>query len=343
MPFAIGSGSHSVAGRRDSNEDAVHCDPSGGLFVVADGTGSGYAGGDVAAKLACSTLAADLTPVPAVGIEGSVGAAIARAHRLIREGQSVADHRKMATTAVILALAGRRLQVSHVGDSRAYLLRRGKLVSLTRDHSLANYLADNPGKAPKVQRPGDTLMRALGLNPDPPQADHRSIDLEPGDVVLACSDGVSSFVPEWAIAAMLDSAASIGEQEAARLLGEAALAQGSKDNISAVVLRAKDDAVAKARPLGWFAFLEGPRQGEVIGFEGSAHIGKSRGCQIVIDEAGALDRHIEIRANEHGFQVHDLGGGTILNDVRIEEETLVDGDVIRIGGTRMVFKCHRPS
>jgi protein phosphatase len=344
MPIAVASGAESIPGRRESNEDALHRDAEHGLFVVADGTG-GRGSGKVAADLACQTLAEDLTPIAPIGLEQSIDAAVARAHRKIRDRWSDPAHHGMATTVVVLAASMNRVHVAHVGDSRAYLCRRGKVTLLTRDHSLSNYLKDNPGKAPKVQRPGDTLVRALGLNEEAPKADHHTVELEAGDVVLACSDGVSSFIPEWALGAILSESASLGEDGAAKALVEAALAQGSMDNASAVVLRAHDSSSVDVATIGWLAFLEGPRQGQVVPVEGTIAIGRDPSSSIVVTDLEASDRHAEIRTHGRGFAIRDLGGksGTFINDVRIEDVPLLDGDVIRVGSTKVVFKCHRPS
>jgi pSer/pThr/pTyr-binding forkhead associated (FHA) protein len=94
--------------------------------------------------------------------------------------------------------------------------------------------------------------------------------------------------------------------------------------------------------LGWVTFHDGPLRSQVIPLEASNVIGADPGCKIVLGQTVVSSRHAEIFRTEHGFVVRDLGStnGTFVNNVRITESALVDGDVIRLGTSEMVFKRH---
>lgn len=348
MSPRIVAGAYSNAGRREQNEDAVRTIPELGLYIVADATG-GRAGGATAAEEASEVISRELSNALGSGratdavVERAIDAAVQRAHLRIRERQKDPALHGMATTVVVLAVTGARLHVAWVGDSRAYLFHQGQLSALTRDHSLENYLADNPTVVPKVKRPGNTLVRALGLVADMPKVDHKHLDLDAGDVVLGCSDGVYAALPDWMLSAILASVRPGSEQEVAETLVRASIAQGSMDNSSAVLLRVLSEDAIAPRTLGWLTFLEGPRQGHVIALGASTDLGNDSACDVAVDDGGAAPRHARIRATETGFALRDLGSGrgTFLNEKPVEQVELVDADVIRLGGTRIVFKCHR--
>lgn len=352
MTVRVHQGAHTAQGRREDNEDATISRPNEGIYVVADGTG-GRASGQVAARMACESVAAELAAARGGEFEVSaqdrnrIDQAVRNAHQKIRAAQSDAQHHGMATTLVIAIIGETRAHLAHVGDSRAYLLRDGRLQCLTRDHNLANYLADHPEVSPKVQRPGTTLMRALGMEAEAPQAEHRTIDLLADDVILLCSDGISGALPEWVLGELLGAVGPLSEQEAAKSLAQAAMAHGSMDNLTAQVLRIESETTQNLLrapvPFGWLTFLEGPRRGEVITLGATNLVGSSAECQVRVEDSYAGRKHLQIHATEDGFALRDLGStnGTFLNEVRVKEQALADADVIRIGGTKMVFKTFR--
>lgn len=228
----------SIAGRRGNNEDAVCLRPDLGLFVVADGMG-GYEGGEVASAIAVDSIcelvrrtACDLDVTWPYKLEPARTIAeneIIVATRLANE--RIAQRRvgmleQMGSTVVVLRVDGERAVVAHVGDSRAYRLRDGAIAQLTRDHSLVAELGivgDHPWK--------NVVTRALGTPTGEP--DVQLAGLVAGDVYLLCSDGVTESLDDDELAALLVGSASAS----CRAVVEGAFAAGSRDNISAIVVR----------------------------------------------------------------------------------------------------------
>lgn len=236
---------------RDVNQDSYvvlrrselgdHLD---GLFVVADGMGGGR-GGEVASRIVAQTLP------EAVGIllterNGAIGDpdtvtllrnAILRANQAVRMRQSEdIDLRRMGTTCLAALLQGDTLTVGNVGDSRAYLLRTGKLRQLTEDHSdvwqqvKAGHMTREEARHSPFR---NSVTRAIGLRSDvaPDVESHR---LLPGDALLLCSDGLSTELSDAEIAQLLATASDA--QEAADRLVKAALHSGGRDNVTAIVM-----------------------------------------------------------------------------------------------------------
>ncbi|HUJ59799.1 MAG TPA: protein phosphatase 2C domain-containing protein [Kofleriaceae bacterium] len=236
----------SVPGRRDSNEDAICARPELGLFVVADGMG-GYEGGEVASAIAVDAICelvrrtagdADVTWPYKLDPQRSLPEnELMVATRLAGDriaAQRVGVLEEMGSTVAVLRLAGDRAVIAHVGDSRVYRLRAGALAQLTVDHSLAAQLAaaGSPVDIATFQW-RHVVTRALGTRSAEPevQADRAA----PGDVYLLCSDGLSEVLAPDVIAALLDGGG--GAEAACRALVDAAYASGSRDNISAIVVR----------------------------------------------------------------------------------------------------------
>ena len=218
---------------RTNNEDSVYPESSGSsndplLFVLADGMG-----GHVAGEVASSTAIETATERP-----GTVEERILAANEAILA--KVSDDPRLAgmgTTITMLEVGpdgtGR---FGHVGDSRAYLFRAGRLEQVTIDHTIVTeYL--KAGKITREQAADhpqrNMLTRALGLIPDV-EVDVFERDLERGDRVLLCSDGVSDWIPESSIAEVLGSGSTA--EEAVWELVERANRAGGGDNITALVL-----------------------------------------------------------------------------------------------------------
>jgi PPM family protein phosphatase len=235
-----------VTGRRQSNEDAICSRPELGLFVVADGMG-GYEGGEVASQLAVETIeelvrrtasGCDVFWPPgtvdlAIGpIENEVAIATRMANQRIVAGRRGALAQMGSTVAVLRLAPGQRAVLGHVGDSRIYRLRAGALVQLTTDHSLyAQLIAE--GHDPGDDFPyGHVVTRALGTPSGEPEL--ATGDVRTGDVYLVCSDGLSGALDQPAIAALLELERA---DAACRALVDAALAAGSRDNVSVIVVR----------------------------------------------------------------------------------------------------------
>lgn len=218
---------------RATNEDRFVARPP--LFLVADGMG-GQNAGEIAAS-----ITADLLEARAAG--GSIRTvaeladALGRANAVVWEQSGTdRDLQGMGTTCTAVLVAGDRLLVAHVGDSRAYLLRGGELRQLTIDHTLMQRLIDEGRLRPEdvaTHPQRSVLVRAIGAAADI-APDRLTIELEPGDRLLLCSDGLSSLVPTDEIAAAL--AGSPDAQLAAERLVELANAAGGIDNVTAVVV-----------------------------------------------------------------------------------------------------------
>ena len=206
---------------------------AGGILVVADGMGGAKAG-EVAAQMAVDAVGA-LTG--AVSTE-DVRAAVGDANRAIRRMASdEPDKSGMGTTLTAAMMRDDHLDVVHVGDSRAYLWRDGALTQVTEDHSVVAELVRRgsiTAEEAETHPHRNVITRALGADADV-DADTVSTPVRDGDVVLLCSDGLSSYVPEATIAGILAGATSL--TAAARGLVAAANGAGGADNVTVVLAR----------------------------------------------------------------------------------------------------------
>ena len=212
---------------RKANEDAYVAEPP--LFAVADGMGGAQAG-EVAAGIAIETLARRRPPVAACRRRPP------RPTRASTIWLPRTDRAGMGTTLTAVQIAGARAEFVHIGDSRAYLLRGGELRQLSEDHSLVGEWVREGAMTPEeaaVNRYRSVLSRALGTEP-PAELDVFSVDLEPGDVLLLSSDGLSGVVPSKRLAKLL---ANDDLQACVRGLVREAKEHGGHDNITAVVVR----------------------------------------------------------------------------------------------------------
>ncbi len=236
---------------RPHNEDALLVDPETGLFAVADGMG-GHAAGEVASRLAIEAVR-DMMPEGAKsageqGIDALLRRTIAEANRRIADTiRSKPEYYGMGTTLVIGLVEDDRLWIAHVGDSRAYLLRDNRMALLTNDHSLVNELVRlgilSREKAATDPR-RNVVTRALGSGasvvPDVSQE-----TLRPGDVLLLCSDGLNTMVPDTAIELALASGGGDLEATCAALV-DAANEAGGEDNVTVVLAGPAGDSDATA-------------------------------------------------------------------------------------------------
>jgi PPM family protein phosphatase len=216
---------------RDNNEDAFLVDDERALFAVADGMG-GHRGGEVASHTAIESLRASI----ASGV--SVHDAIARANTAVidrAEGDGELEGMGTTMTAVVPA-GGHQLLIGHVGDSRAYLLHEGALRRVTEDHSLVEELV-REGRLTAEQAESHPqraiITRALGIDADV-QVDVYTIDVEPGDRLLVCSDGLNTMVRDRDVERIARNEPD--PQHAAEALVAAANSAGGEDNITVVVV-----------------------------------------------------------------------------------------------------------
>ncbi|HEY2665764.1 MAG TPA: Stp1/IreP family PP2C-type Ser/Thr phosphatase, partial [Actinomycetota bacterium] len=214
---------------RSNNEDAFLTAPP--LFAVADGMG-GHRAGEVASAGAIRTLQKE-----AGHDTDSLVAAVQSANRVVHaEAAANPDLSGMGTTITAMMTTQDSAQIVHVGDSRAYLLREGRLRRLTQDHTVVERLA-REGKIPanEVDRhpQRSVLERALGVNPEV-DVDVQLLDVRPGDRLLLCTDGLTSMLDDDEIREILLRESD--PETAAQALIDAALAAGGKDNVTAVIV-----------------------------------------------------------------------------------------------------------
>ncbi|OZM71526.1 protein phosphatase [Amycolatopsis antarctica] len=238
MTYAFDYAAASDPGRRRSrNEDSAYVSPR--LLAVADGIG-GHPHGDVASVAAISALAelgerlaADGAPFDPVATlaEGATEAG----RRIVGLAERDPDLRGMGTTLTALLTDGQRVAVAHIGDSRAYLLRAGELVPITRDHTLIQSLVDegtlNPEQVADHPR-RSMLLRAL-QTAQAGEPDLSVHEPRPGDRYLICSDGLTDVVGDSELLPLLGGAED--PRRTAFRLVEAANAAGGPDNVTCVV------------------------------------------------------------------------------------------------------------
>ena len=260
----IASGGVSDVGRvRTNNEDCYKIVQPLNLFVLSDGMG-GEVHGEIASAMAVETVVKhcrDADSNPAAQVIGAVqphwsartkhlATAVHLANRTIfKAAEKNPDHRGMGATLTAAWIHGAKLSIAHVGDSRAYLLRSGSLLQLTRDHSLVaeqvrrGILTVAEAEESNMQ---SVLLRALGAQAAI-EVDAEEHILFPRDVLLLCSDGLTRLVTEPEIAGTLQ--AETDPARAAEKLVALANERGGPDNITVLTVRLEKDSQ------GWFSWL----------------------------------------------------------------------------------------
>ncbi|PYU69836.1 MAG: Stp1/IreP family PP2C-type Ser/Thr phosphatase [Acidobacteria bacterium] len=274
----IASGGVTDVGRvRANNEDCYKIVEPLNLFVLSDGMG-GEAHGEIASAMAVETVVKhclDAETNPAAQVIGAIQpnwsartkhltTAVHLANRAIfKSAEKNPDHHGMGATLTAVWIDGPKLSIAHVGDSRAYLLRSGSLLQLTRDHSLVaeqvrrGILTTAEAEESNMQ---NVLLRALGAQ-SVIEVDAEEHTLFPRDVLLPCSDGLTRTVTEPEIAGTLQAETDPGR--AAEKLIALANERGGPDNITVVTMRLEKDSK------GWFSWLRrGTRK--ILGSNGSA-------------------------------------------------------------------------
>ena len=209
------------------------------LLAVADGMG-GHASGEVASQISLDALIDALSKTSSLS-EQSFRRAVDVANRRVHSASRLDGLQGMGTTLVAGLVVGGALIICNVGDSRAYLLRAGRLMQLTRDHSWVGDMVDKgfltPEQASAHPR-RNVITRALGVG-ESVQVDVTRIILRKGDRMLFCSDGLHGLVDDGTIAAILSRKSLRG---AARELVRSAKRAGGDDNITVIVAQ-MDSAV----------------------------------------------------------------------------------------------------
>jgi PPM family protein phosphatase len=231
---------------REGNEDSAYAGPH--LLAVADGMG-GHAAGEVASAATITTIAPLDAEDPGPDLVGALADAVAAANQRVQE-LITADPatQGMGTTLTALLWSEGYAALCHIGDSRAYLLRDGQFIQITRDHTLVQSLVDEgmitrDDVATHPYR--SLLLRALdGRTIAEP--DLAPLETYPGDRYLLCSDGLSGVVSEQTLHQVLASVRDLGE--AASWLVRLAIEGGGPDNITCIVADVVDTHSSRVPP-----------------------------------------------------------------------------------------------
>jgi serine/threonine protein phosphatase PrpC len=226
--------------RRRRNEDAYVLEPP--LFAVADGMGGAQAG-EIASRIAASVLR------DSAGQSGqdAVATLIQEANRRVYEAAATDEARSgMGTTITAALVEEGTVRIGHVGDSRAYLIRDGRLEQLTEDHSLVAELVRSGRLSPEeadIHPQRSVITRVLGTDPDV-DVDTFTVETRPGDVFMICSDGLTSMVDDQTILDIVEHN-RVSLDKAARALVNAANKGGGEDNITVVAFEIGDPAAGE--------------------------------------------------------------------------------------------------
>lgn len=242
---------------RELNEDSLAISTQYGLAILADGMG-GYNAGEVASGMAVAVLKNDLEADLSTWYRELTRHGMHKLHALLQaritrtnlsiyqSAQTQTQYAGMGTTVVLAVFFNNRITVAHIGDSRLYRLRQDDFDQITRDHSYLQEQLDTGLLTPEQARFShnkNLLTRALGVDLEV-QAEIRDYQIEPGDIYLLCSDGLTDMVSDVEIARLLQENSN-DLQHAADALIALANENGGRDNISVVLLRVASGPVEK--------------------------------------------------------------------------------------------------
>ena len=246
--------------KRRRNEDAYVVEPP--LFAIADGMGGAQAG-ELASSLAAGAVRED--EAAAGSGERRVAELIQEANRRVYERSSQdAAASGMGTTMTVAFVGDANVAFGHVGDSRAYLIRDGKLEQLTEDHSLVAELVRSGKLSPEeaeTHPQRSVITRALGTDPDV-DVDTFSIETAPGDLFMLCSDGLTSMVEDDVLLQTIEKNRD-NLQTAAKALIRAANKGGGEDNITIVFFEIGEDVGEPLEETAQYPALTGDGDGEL--------------------------------------------------------------------------------
>lgn len=241
-----------VGRKRKGNEDSLFVNPEQKLFVVADGMG-GHAAGEIASRIAVDSInefvcltGGDEEITWPFGLDETISydgnrlkTAVRFANKKVLEAtKEKSEYEGMATTVCAVLVDDQVANLAHVGDSRVYLFRDGELQQLTSDHSWVNEQIQSgviSAEQARTHPLRNVVTRALGGKADL-QVDMQTHDFRTGDVLLLCSDGLTTMIPDDEIARVMRAGAGDIETTAQDLV-DAANARGGEDNITVVLLQ----------------------------------------------------------------------------------------------------------
>lgn len=260
------------AGRnRGNNEDSflyAEIEGRGGniayLMAVADGTG-GNRRGEIASRRVIETFEEYINLDQVENAPAFLKEALTEANRSIYEmSYKTSNLQGMGSTCTAMLWTSGKAHIAHVGDSSAYLIRRGEVIKLTKDHTLDEEMVEGgiiPIKRLGICTEGDFLLRAIGMNSKVEVDLLSPINTEPGDIFVLCSDGLTEFVREDEIRDIVNL---YSPDEACHILVDIANKRGGADNITVQVAKALRGAESKFGILAglkdlcmWFSRLSG--------------------------------------------------------------------------------------
>jgi protein phosphatase len=227
---------------RTVNQDDYHIDPDGRFFIVADGMG-GHAGGQEASKLATEAIQAHLDEhwQSQVASEELIEQAFYKANQsILQDQQNHPERPDMGTTAVVFMFRQGQSWCAHVGDSRLYRLRSSTLEQITEDHTWvarAMKAGDLTPEQARTHQWRHVLSQCLGRK-DLQQVDVQMMDVQPGDRLLLCTDGLTEELSDNLISSYIQP--RLDGEEAAAMLIESAKEKGGRDNITVVIVEVDD-------------------------------------------------------------------------------------------------------
>lgn len=232
-----------IGSRREVNQDYVYCNDDAvgllpNLYIVADGMG-GHKAGDFASRYSVSEFEKELKEQKARTIIGAMEGAIRQVNeKLLKEAAAEPEYEGMGTTFVAACIQNGNLFVLNIGDSRLYLLNeKGTIRQITQDHSLVEekiQRGELERKDAKNHPEKNVITRALGAM-EQVIPDFFEVELEAGDYVLLCSDGLTNMVEDVNMKEIILQPDASLEEKAGKLI-EMANENGGRDNISLVLV-----------------------------------------------------------------------------------------------------------
>ena len=244
-----------IGKHREKNEDGYLA--TSPVFAVADGMG-GHLAGEVASSVALETIKRSLADIPdAKHMSRRLTQSIEEANAAVfRRAEAEEKKRGMGTTLTVSVLLGNRFHVGHVGDSRAYLFRDGKLKQITEDHSWVAEMVKKGTLSPEqaeTHPQRSILTRALGIG-RAVHIDTSVLEVRPGDKILLCTDGLTGMLSDRQIEKIMNK--PLDPQGTCQELVNAANQAGGHDNITTVVIEI-DDVPEAEDPVPWWKRIVG--------------------------------------------------------------------------------------
>lgn len=230
----VSFGKSSIGMKRTHNEDALYRNDSLGLYIVADGMG-GHKAGEIASTMAIDGIKNYLLNQKNMNGKSLVDAIYVANNLIFKSATANTQYSGMGTTVVSMLVTGAGISLCHVGDSRAYLLRDGKLIRLTEDHTYVNEQFKSgllTEKQMETHSMKNVLTRSLGFS-EQLKVESQKLDLHKSDRYILCSDGLTHMVPDDVISELASMPDAV---HAVSTLIDVANTNGGDDNITVLVL-----------------------------------------------------------------------------------------------------------